>query len=139
MKSESLIKIENIVVERNDVTVLDIGELNVEQGRILALIGPNGAGKSTLLLTLAGLLKPSQGTLYFQELPVDTNAGRAILRRNVAVVFQEPLLLNTSVYKNVALGLKFRHLSNGEIKRNVENALDQNGNCKQERRIICRA
>ena len=127
MKSESLIKIENIVVERNDVTVLDIGELNVEQGRILALIGPNGAGKSTLLLTLAGLLKPSQGTLYFQELPVDTNAGRAILRRNVAVVFQEPLLLNTSVYKNVALGLKFRHLSNGEIKRNVENALDYFG------------
>jgi len=127
MKSKTLIKIENIIVERSGVTVLDIGELNVQQGRILALIGPNGAGKSTLLLTLAGLLKPSQGTLYFQELPVDTNVGRAILRRNVAVVFQEPLLLNTSVYKNVAMGLKFRHLSNGEIKRNVENALDYFG------------
>jgi len=127
MKSKTLIKIENIIVERSGVTVLDIGELNVQQGRILALIGPNGAGKSTLLLTLAGLLKPSQGTLYFQELPVDTNAGRAILRRNVAVVFQEPLLLNTSVYKNVAMGLKFRHLSNDEIRRNVENALDYFG------------
>ena len=63
MKSESLIKVENIVVERNCVKVLDIGELNIEQGRILALSGPNGAGKSTLLLTLAGLLKPSQGTI----------------------------------------------------------------------------
>ena len=127
MKSESLIKIENIIVQRSGVTVLDIGDLNVERGRILALIGPNGAGKSTLLLTLAGLLKPSQGRLYLQGLPVETHAGRAILRRNAAVVFQEPLLLNTSVYKNVALGLRFRHLSNDEIKRNVENALDYFG------------
>jgi tungstate transport system ATP-binding protein len=127
MKSETLIKIENIIVERSGVTVLDIDELNVEQGRILALIGPNGAGKSTLLLTLAGLLKPSKGRLYYQERPVDSNASRANLRRSVSVVFQEPLLLNTSVYKNVALGLKFRHLSNDEIQRNVENALDYFG------------
>ena len=127
MKSETLIRIENIIVQRGGVTVLDIGDLNVEQGRILALIGPNGAGKSTLLLTLAGLLKPQQGQVYFQGQPVDTHAGRAILRRNAAVVFQEPLLLNTSVYKNVALGLKFRHLNNDEIKRNVENALDYFG------------
>jgi len=127
MKSESLIKIENIVVQRGDVTVLDINELNVEQGKILALIGPNGAGKSTLLLTLAGLLKPSQGKLYYQGLPVDSSASRANMRRSVSVVFQEPLLLNTSVYKNVSLGLQFRHLGNDEIKRNVENALDYFG------------
>lgn len=127
MKQESLMKIENIVVQLGGATVLDITELNVEQGRILALIGPNGAGKSTLLLTLAGLLKPNQGRIYYRGRPVDSNAGRAILRRNAAVVFQEPLLLNTSVYKNVALGLKFRHLSNAEIQRNVENALDYFG------------
>ena len=127
MKSESLIQIENIIIERSGVTVLDVSDLNVEEGRILALIGPNGAGKSTLLLTLAGLLKPSQGILYYQGRPVDSSASRANLRRSVSVVFQEPLLLNTSVYKNVALGLKFRHLSSDEIKRNVESALDYFG------------
>ena len=127
MKSESLIKVENIVVERNGVKVLDIGELNIEQGRILALIGPNGAGKSTLLLTLAGLLKPSQGKIYYQGRPVYSSASRANLRRSVSVVFQEPLLLNTSVYKNVALGLNFRHLSNDDIRKNVESALDYFG------------
>jgi len=127
MNSETLMKIENIVVERSGLTVLDIDELNVEQGRILALIGPNGAGKSTILLTLAGLLKPSQGRVYYQGLHVDNSSSRANLRRSVSVVFQEPLLLNTSVYKNVALGLKFRHLSNDEIQRNVENALDYFG------------
>ena len=127
MNSEAMIKIENIIVRRSDVTVLDITELNVEQGRILALIGPNGAGKSTLLLTMAGLLKPSQGRLYYLGKPVDSNASRAGMRRSISVVFQEPLLLNTSVYKNVSLGLKFRHLDNDEIKRNVENALDYFG------------
>jgi tungstate transport system ATP-binding protein len=127
MKSEALIKIENIIVQLSGVTVLDIGELNVEKGRIIALIGPNGAGKSTLLLTLAGLLKPSQGRLYYQGLPVDTNAGRAILRRSAAVVFQEPLLLSSSVYDNIALGLKFRRLKKDDIRKNVQEALDYFG------------
>src|SRR5450759_566530 len=127
MKSESLIKIENTIVQRSGVTVLDIGELNVEQGRILALIGPNGAGKSTLLLTFAGLLRPRQGQIYFQGQPVDTNAGRAILRRNAAVVFQEPLLLSSSVYDNIALGLKFRRLKHDDIRKNIQEALDYFG------------
>ena len=95
MNSETLIKIENIILQRGGVTVLDIPELQVPQGRILALIGPNGAGKSTLLLMLAGLLKPQQGKIYFQGMPVESRADLAILRRNVSVVFQEPLLLNT--------------------------------------------
>ncbi|MCK7477643.1 MAG: ATP-binding cassette domain-containing protein [Candidatus Moduliflexus flocculans] len=46
----------------------------MQQGRILALIGPNGAGKSTLLLTMAGLLKPQQGKIYYQGMPVENRA-----------------------------------------------------------------
>ena len=127
MKLEPLMIIENVIIRRGGISVLDVTDLNIEQGRILALIGPNGAGKSTLLLTMAGLLKPSQGNIYYQGMPVDGSARRSNMRRSVCVVFQEPLLLNTSVYKNVALGLKFRHLSNDEIKRNVESALEYFG------------
>src|SRR5664280_1164159 len=127
MNSETLIKIENIVLQRGGSTVLDISEFQVQQGRILALIGPNGAGKSTLLLMLAGLLKPRQGKMYFQGLPVENRVGLAILRRNAAVVFQEPLLLNSSVYENVALGLKFRRLKNEEIRKSTQSALDYFG------------
>lgn len=123
----NILTVQNLIVRRGGVTVLDISELNVEANKILALIGPNGAGKSTLLLTLAGLLKPSRGKLYYKGLPVETSAGRADMRCSVSIVFQEPLLLNTSVYNNVALGFKFRHFSNDEIKRKVEEALDYFG------------
>jgi tungstate transport system ATP-binding protein len=127
MNSENLIKIENIILQRGGATVLDIREFQVQQGRILALIGPNGAGKSTLLLMLAGLLKPCQGKFYFQGKPVESRADLATLRRNAAVVFQEPLLLNSSVYENVAMGLKFRRLKNEEIRKSVQSALDYFG------------
>src|SRR5450759_4449257 len=127
MKSEALIKIENIVVQRGGATVLDISLFHIQEGKILALIGPNGAGKSTLLLTLAGLLRPQRGQIYFQGQSVDTHAGRTILRRNAAVVFQEPLLLSSSVYDNIALGLKFRRLRHDDIRKNIQEALDYFG------------
>ena len=122
-----ILTVKNLIVRRGGVTVLDINELKVETSRILALIGPNGAGKSTLLLTMAGLLKPSMGMIHYKGMPVDSSASRSNMRRSACVVFQEPLLLNTSVYKNVALGLKFRNLTGGEIERSVEESLEYFG------------
>ena len=127
MNPETLIKTENIILQRGGTIVLDIPEFHVRQGRVQALIGPNGAGKSTLLLILAGLLKPQQVKVYFQGKPLENRADLAMLRRNVAVVFQEPLLLNSSVFENVALGLKFRKIKNEEIRKSVQSALDYFG------------
>jgi tungstate transport system ATP-binding protein len=58
---------------------------------------------------------------------VDSRASRSDMRRRISVVFQEPLLLNTSVYKNVALGLKFRHLTGSEIEKSVDESLEYFG------------
>lgn len=127
MNSEFLMKIENIILRRGGVTVLDIPEMHIRPGRILALIGPNGAGKSTLLLMLAGLLKPQQGKIYFQGEPVQTRANLSMLRRHVSVVFQEPLLLNSSVFENVALGLKFRKINKEERRTSVRKSLEYFG------------
>jgi tungstate transport system ATP-binding protein len=127
MTPETLMKIENIVLQRGGATVLDIPEFHVREGRIQALIGPNGAGKSTLLLILAGLLKAQQGTVCFQRKPVEGRADLYNLRHNVSVVFQEPLLLNSSVFENVALGLKFRKINSEERKTRVEKAMEYFG------------
>jgi tungstate transport system ATP-binding protein len=120
-------KAENIVLRRGGVTVLDIPEMHVRPGRILSLIGPNGAGKSTLLLMLAGLLKPQQGKIYFQGKLVKTRDELSMLRRHVSVVFQEPLLLNSSVFENVALGLKFRKIGREERRTRVRKSLEYFG------------
>jgi tungstate transport system ATP-binding protein len=125
--NEPLMKIENIVLQRSDATVLDVNEYRVVQGRVQALIGPNGAGKSTLLLILAGLLKPQQGRVYFRGAPVQNKADIFNLRRNVSVVFQEPLLLNSTVFENVALGLRFRRQGSDKVKVTVQRAMDYFG------------
>ncbi len=127
MRDEIILKAEKILLQRGGVTVLDIPELAVRRGGILALIGPNGAGKSTLLLMLAGLLHPQRGRIYFQQNPVESRADFHTLRRQVSVVFQEPLLLNSAVFENVALGLKFRGLSRDAVKERVRQALDYFG------------
>ena len=49
MTNNILMQVNNLVLDRRSVTVLDIEKLNVTAGKILVLIGPNGAGKSSLL------------------------------------------------------------------------------------------
>jgi tungstate transport system ATP-binding protein len=120
-----LLKAEDLLVHRGGVTVLDIPALGVFSGQILALIGPNGAGKSTLLLTLAGLLKPAQGSLLFRGEKVGN--GGFDYRRHIAMVFQEPLLFDTTVFENVAAGLKIRGVGRAEIERTVPEYLDRFG------------
>ena len=78
------------------------------------MIGPNGAGKSTLLQVLALLQRPSSGQLFFRGEIVNSKNILSI-RRRMAVVFQEALLLDTTVYKNVASGLQIRGHRKKEI------------------------
>jgi tungstate transport system ATP-binding protein len=127
MKENILMQIKNLVLERSGVAILDIEKINITEGKILALIGPNGAGKSSLLLTLAGLLKPQEGELIFEGKPVKSNAERLLLRRCASVVFQDPLLLDNSVYENVALGLKLRGKNRKEIETKVQEVLQYFG------------
>jgi tungstate transport system ATP-binding protein len=123
--AEVLLQAEDLLVRRGGVTVLDIPALSVFQGQVLVLIGPNGAGKSTLLLTLAGLLKTVRGSLWFRRERIGN--GGFVYRRHIAMVFQEPLLFDTTVFENVAAGLKIRGMGRGEIDRTVPEYLERFG------------
>ncbi len=87
--------------------VLDIKELSVRQGEILALVGPSGAGKSTLLRLLNFLESPSSGAISFCGQALVGSAPLEI-RRQVTTVFQRPVLQRSSVRDNVAYGLYLR-------------------------------
>ena len=89
-----------------EVQVLWGAGLSLERGKLTTLVGPNGAGKTTLLLHLALLERAAEGDVLFEGQPV---RGRELaLRRRMAVVFQEPLLLDRPVLANVEAGLRLR-------------------------------
>ena len=119
-----LLKAEGLHVRRGGALVLDIPVLDIFPDQVLALIGPNGAGKSTLLLTLACLLKPSGGHFSFNGREIDADRGDVEYRRRIAMVFQEPLLFDATVFDNVAAGLKIRGVGREEIGRVVPGYLE---------------
>lgn len=55
-----------LLVKEKDHLILNVENIGLEQGEVLAVIGPNGAGKSTLLRTLALLQQPQRGSVYFK-------------------------------------------------------------------------
>jgi tungstate transport system ATP-binding protein len=107
-------------------TVLDVPELAVDAGQVLAVIGPNGAGKSTLLRVMGLLETPTAGSVRFQGEHVSPADGLAV-RRRMASVFQEPLLTDATVRDNVALGLRFRGVDGARVAPRVTEWLEQLG------------
>jgi molybdopterin-binding protein len=107
MSAIPVAELAQIRVVRAGRAVLDIPEVSVSRGEILVVIGPNGAGKSTLLRVLGLLEAPDGGAIRFQGERVRPSDGLAV-RRRMASAFQEPLLADTTVQDNVAMGLRFR-------------------------------
>ncbi|MGI5901796.1 MAG: energy-coupling factor ABC transporter ATP-binding protein [Desulfitobacteriia bacterium] len=121
-----MIKAENIFWIKNNKKILKNISLEIKRGESLGLVGPNGSGKSSLLKILSLLEPPTKGTVYFQGQQMPMKAPLDI-RRKIAIVFQEPLLLNMNVYQNVAVGLKLRKVSKNEIRTRVEYWLEAFG------------
>ncbi len=126
MNSEqTLLEVNNIDVRRGGARVLEVPRFSLRQGEVVCLVGPNGSGKSTLLLTLCCLLERQAGELLFKSRPVADRRSILDFRRSTATVFQEPLLFDTTVYDNVASGLKIRGLPGREIRQRVEQNLER--------------
>ena len=130
----ALLEIRNLSVRREGRTILDLNELEVQPGEILAIVGPNGAGKSTLFLALARLLPAEHAQIYFGGQSLDEMDALAY-RRRIALILQEPLLLSVSVWENVAMGLRFRGIPTAEARRRVRPWLERLGIAHLEGRV----
>jgi ABC-type sugar transport system ATPase subunit len=102
------------------VAALDDLTLEVGDGEFLILVGPSGCGKTTALRLVAGLEKPTWGTIAIGGRIVNDVTPRD---RDIAMVFQNYALYpHMTVYKNLAFGLKERHTPKPEIERRVREA-----------------
>jgi ATP-binding cassette, subfamily C, bacterial len=83
--------------------VLRDASLTVPAGSFAVIVGPSGAGKTTVADLLTGLLRPQQGRVWIDDLPLDSVDLRR-WRRMIGYVPQEPFLLHDTVLQNVTLG-----------------------------------
>ena len=94
-------------------------DLDLRRGEFFAVVGPSGCGKSTLLEVLAGLQRPTAGTVLFEGRPVSGEVPDGI-----GVVFQEDAsFLWLTVWDNTAFGLRRNGVDAAEIRRRVDDAL----------------
>jgi branched-chain amino acid transport system ATP-binding protein/neutral amino acid transport system ATP-binding protein len=96
--------------------------LTVAESELVVLIGPNGAGKSTLLKSIAGFLKPREGTISFEGKPIGGLKPREITRQGIAFVPQESNVFpSLSVEANLEIGgYVDRPATKERIKANFE-------------------
>lgn len=121
-----VLRLSGIVVRYGQRVVLDLPELAVAPGEVLAVMGPNGAGKSTLLHVAALLRWPEMGEIWIGGERATRRTARA-LRRRTALVQQEPLLFAVSVLTNAASGLCFRGIGKSEAERRARVWLERFG------------
>jgi NitT/TauT family transport system ATP-binding protein len=102
-----------------DLVVLDGVEMTLREGEIVGLLGRSGSGKSTLLRSIAGLIRPTAGSITFGGAPV---VGCS---EGVAMVFQSFALFPwLTVLENVEIGLEARGVSAAERRKSALAAID---------------
>jgi tungstate transport system ATP-binding protein len=99
--------------------VLSGVDLDIEAEGITVIIGPNGAGKTVLLRVLAGLQTPDGGSIRWN--------GLGLPAAGIAMVFQHPVLLRSSVFHNAGLGLQPFDLPRAEAQRRTMQTLERVG------------
>lgn len=81
-----MLEVSGLTTRYGSISALREASLSVGVGEVVGLIGPNGAGKTTLLGSIAGLLRPDEGTVTFEGIDVTRSAPENLLKAGVALV-----------------------------------------------------
>ncbi len=132
MGGRPIIKTVGLRVFYGDRKILDDVDIEIYEGSITAVIGPSGTGKSSLLRSLNRLndLIPGarvEGRVYYRGMDIYSDRVNVYyLRTRIGMVFQKPVVFPTSIYENVAFGLRINGVDDEEVIRGrVEEALRQ--------------
>lgn len=119
-----ILEMDSVQYRVRDRVVLDIPSFELYEGDFLGIMGPNGAGKSTFLKLLAFLDSPSGGAVLYRGEKWSAKTIPLPLRRNFSVALQQSLLLQGTVYENVAIGLRWRKETKAVVKQKVNEMLE---------------
>lgn len=116
-----MLKLTNVSTTIGNYQAIRGVTLEIEKGEFVALLGSNGAGKTTLFRTIAGVLKPSQGTIEFKGQEISRLPAHKIVGLGLALCPEgRHLFPHLSVRKNLMLGAYARRRNHTEIQRTVE-------------------
>ncbi len=108
---------------------LDEIDLDVKKGDFIAILGANGSGKSTLARHINALLKPTEGTVYIEELDTKDEKNHLSIREKTGMVFQNPdnQIIASIVEEDVGFGPENIGIPTKEIWERVADALEKTG------------
>ena len=128
MTATPQIEVRDLVLHYGPVAAVGPVSFTAEAGRQLTLLGPSGCGKTTTLRAVAGLEKPSSGSITIGDRTVYDGAHGTNVpaeARNLSMVFQSYAIWpHMTVFENVAYGLRVRKKSAAEIRARVGEALE---------------
>lgn len=106
--------------------------IDIKQGEFVAILGHNGSGKSTLAKHLNGILQPTKGTVYVNDLDIRDENHLLSIRKQAGMVFQNPdnQIVGTLVEEDVAFGLENIGVPTKEIWKRVDQSLETVGMSK---------
>ncbi len=106
----SLLKVTDLTVSYGGIEALKGISFEVEQGQIVTLIGANGAGKSTTLRTISGLVKGTEGRVYFEGRDITDYGTQKIVETGIAMVPEgRRVFANLTVLENLRIGAYLRN------------------------------
>ncbi|NCZ68691.1 MAG: ATP-binding cassette domain-containing protein, partial [Actinobacteria bacterium] len=134
-----MIRLENVTKSYStEVTALRDASFEVAKGEFVFLVGPSGSGKSTLLRLMNRQEQPEKGAVWVAGKDINTMPDSKVpyLRRNIGNIFQDyKLLLNKTVFENVAFALEVIGRPKHVIRQQVPAVLDLVGLSDKEDRF----
>jgi len=119
------VELDNLSKAWEGVVGADNITLDIADGDLVAFLGPSGCGKTTTLLMVAGIYKPTAGTISFDGVVVNEVAPKD---RHIGMVFQSYALYpHMTVFGNISYPLRIQKVNKGEVRERVQKVADMMG------------
>ncbi|WP_399629724.1 ABC transporter ATP-binding protein [Sporosarcina sp. SG10008] len=119
-----MLKLQNVSTFYDKIQALKSIDVTVEEGTIVTILGANGAGKTTMMNTIAGLLKPKEGSIHYLGKDVTGQRPDQLLRKGLALVPEgRGILASMTVLENLEMGAY--HRNDAEVNADLEKAMNR--------------